>query len=132
MVADFCNNLSFVNPTIIAMVKTAAVLSCLVASASAFAPSSSTSQQVAARPANSVVVQATAELEGMLGVGPETGNRIVSFRLAVCMTGEAVAAAVLAFVCLLFWVDLLVFVCVFLLTEWCESIWLACRPPFGV
>lgn len=48
-----------------------AIAASLVATATAFAPT-----QQSARPV--VPVHATAELDSMVGVGPETGNKIVS------------------------------------------------------
>ena len=48
-----------------------AIAATLLASASAFAPSQQGAQKVAP-------VQATAELDSMVGVGVETGNKIVS------------------------------------------------------
>ena len=64
--------------------KTVAAFACVVASASAFAPAQ---QSVVSNTA----VQATAELEGMVGVGPETGNKIVSFLVCWCMHACVVA-----------------------------------------
>ena len=48
-----------------------AIAATLLASATAFAPSQQGAQKVAP-------LSATAELESMVGVGPETGNKIVS------------------------------------------------------
>ena len=48
-----------------------AIAASLVATAAAFAPTQQSARPVAP-------VHATAELENMVGVGPETGNKIVS------------------------------------------------------
>ena len=54
-----------------------AIAASLLFTASAFAPNQQSVRSVAP-------VQATAELENMVGVGPETGNKIVSVSSSSC------------------------------------------------